>query len=201
MSGDLYFALRGTELLARGELGVVALALHEASASGCGQRLSLYVDRTGAPTDVDVSGSKQEVIERVRQRLAATNNDEAPRRGPGRPKLGVVSREVSLLPRHWQWLSAQKGGASAALRRLVEDARKRGAEGSLVGGRVEAAHRFMWDIAGDLPGFEEASRALFAHEFEKFERLILCWPVDLQSILTRYVGEARVAMSAQEAAF
>jgi hypothetical protein len=112
--------------------------------------------------------------------------------------LGVTSREVSLLPRHWQWLSAQKGGASATLRRLVEDARKRGAEGELVRSRVEAAHRFMWDIAGDLPGFEESSRALFAHDFEKFERLILCWPVDIQSILTRYVGEARVALSAQE---
>lgn len=199
MDDELYFALRGTELLARGELEVVAVAMHRASARECGDRLSLYLDRTGAPTDVDLSGSKQDVIERVRQRLAEANTGETPRRGPGRPKLGVVSREVSLLPRHWQWLSAQKGGASATLRRLVEEARKRGAEGALVRSRVEAAHRFMWDIAGDLPGFEEASRALFSHEFEKFERLILAWPVDIQSILARYVGEARVALSAQEA--
>src|ERR1700739_3037247 len=43
---------------------------------------------------------------------------------PGRPKLGVVAREVTLLPRHWDWLATQPGGGSVALRKLVGEARR-----------------------------------------------------------------------------
>ncbi|NVL67960.1 DUF2239 family protein, partial [Escherichia coli] len=108
---------------------------------------------------------------------------EPPRVGPGRPKLGVVSREVSLLPRHWEWLEIQPNGISAALRRLVEEARKRDPEGDRARLAIEAASRFMSAMAGDLPNFEEASRALFAKDDERFVSLIAEWPADVRNHL------------------
>lgn len=193
---DLFFAFRGIELLARGELAEVALAMRSAAAGACQERLSLYVDRSGAPTDVDLSGSGEEVVSRLRERFPqafASSSEESEPRRRGRPKLGVVSREISLLPRHWQWLSEQRGRASATLRRIVDEERKRSASKDFVRSRIDAAHRFMWDLVGDEPGFEEASRALFASDFGRFEQLILSFPVDVQSVLLRYVGEAQAA--------
>lgn len=101
----------------------------------------------------------------------------------GRPKLGVVAREVTLLPRHWQWLSEQRGGASAALRRLVDDARNANASRDQARHAKEASYRFMSAIGGDLAGFEEASRALFAEDAADFSRKIAHWPVDVQTYL------------------
>ena len=91
----------------------------------------------------------------------------------GRPRLGVASREVTLLPRHWEWLSSQPGGASAAIRRLVEEARRRGA-GS--GEKRDSAYRFLSHMCGDRPGYEEALRALYRGEEERFSALIAGWP-------------------------
>jgi hypothetical protein len=101
----------------------------------------------------------------------------------GRPKLGVVAREVTLLPRHWEWLATQRGGASAALRRLGEEARKTHAEQDAHRQAKERAYRFMSAIGGGLPGFEEASRALFAHDGEAFAERIREWPADVQAYL------------------
>ena len=112
--------------------------------------------------------------------------DARPAEGPasvGRPRLGVVAREVTLLPRHWEWLSQQRGGASAALRRLVEDARKTYAEQDRQRQAKERAYRFMSAIAGSLPGFEEASRALFAHDAQAFVERIQDWPADVRTHL------------------
>lgn len=99
----------------------------------------------------------------------------------GRPRLGVVAREVTLLPRHWDWLAQQPGGASAALRRLVDAARHTHAERDNQRAATERAYRFMSAIAGGFPGFEEASRALFAHDGEAFARQIAPWPPDVQA--------------------
>ena len=101
----------------------------------------------------------------------------------GRPRLGVVAREVTLLPRHWEWLAQQRGGASAALRRLVEEARKTYAEQDMQRQSKERAYRFMSAIAGALPGFEEASRALFAHDAGAFAERIQTWPADVRDHL------------------
>ena len=109
-------------------------------------------------------------------------HDDAPR-GVGRPKLGVVAREVTLLPRHWDWLNRQPGGASVALRRLVQEASRVNADRDAVRASREAAYRFMTAIAGALPGFEEATRALFAGERNRFEGLIDAWPADLRTHL------------------
>ena len=105
--------------------------------------------------------------------------------GPGRPRLGVVSREVSLLPRHWDWLELQPNGISAALRRLVEEARKRDPEEEQARLAREAASRFMTAMAGNLPDFEEASRALFGNDHERFEGLIREWPEDIRTHLVQ----------------
>ncbi len=101
-----------------------------------------------------------------------------------------MAREVTLLPRHWEWLGDQPGGASAALRRLVEAARKAGGGSDEQRQTIEAAHRFMWDIAGDLPGFEDASRALFAKDFDVFAERIAGWPGGVREQLARYLKRA-----------
>ncbi len=102
------------------------------------------------------------------------------RRGPGRPRLGVVAREVTLLPRHWEWLNNHPGGASVALRKLVEEARKAGGQDGDVREARDAAYRFMAAMGGDLPGFEEATRALFRQDASRFAELIGGWPADVR---------------------
>lgn len=123
--------------------------------------------------------------------LVAFAGSELIIRGPGRPKLGVVCREVSLLPRHWEWLAEQRGGASATLRRLVEGAKKSESREAVARRAVEAAHRFMWDLAGDEPGFEEATRSLFAMDFDLFEKQTSGWPAAIRDQLARYIENAR----------
>jgi hypothetical protein len=103
-----------------------------------------------------------------------------PARGRGRPRLGVVAREVTLLPRHWDWLSSQPGGASVALRTLVDEARRTRGDSDRVRSAQEAAYRFLSAIAGNLPGFEEALRALFAYDRRRFADLIAGWPQDVR---------------------
>ncbi|WP_296558744.1 DUF2239 family protein [Pigmentiphaga sp.] len=108
----------------------------------------------------------------------------------GRPRMGVVAREVTLLPRHWEWLASQPGGASAALRRLVEEARRTHAERDGWRQAKERAYRFMGAIAGGFAGFEEASRALFGQDAEAFARTIAEWPPDVQSHLAWLARDA-----------
>jgi hypothetical protein len=103
----------------------------------------------------------------------------------GRPRLGVVAREVTLLPRHWEWLAQQRGGASAALRRLVDEARRQHADADAQRQARERAYRCMSALAADLPGFEEASRALFAGDADAFEQHTARWPQDVRQHLGR----------------
>lgn len=119
--------------------------------------------------------------------------DRPTRSGPGRPRLGVVSREVTLLPRHWEWLNAQPGGASATLRKLVEKARRDGYEAERARRLRDGAYRFMSFMAGDFPHFEEASRALFAKQYERLDTLIEKWPRDVREHLQRLVRNVRRA--------
>lgn len=107
----------------------------------------------------------------------------APRVGPGRPKLGVVSREISLLPRHWEWLEKQPNGASAAMRRLVDAARHQPHEREQRA--REAAGRFLTAMAGNYPHYEEATRFLYAGELERMESLISEWPEDVRTYALR----------------
>ena len=142
----------------------------------------IFDGRTGAVVDVDLRGTEQDVLTRHRE-LGA----EPTRRG--RPRLGVVAREVTLLPRHWDWLARQPGGASTTLRRLVETALRSDATAGHARERMEAASRFMAAMAGDFPAFEEAARALFAGDRDGLEERMSAWPVDVrQQALTYFEG-------------
>ncbi len=165
-------AFEGSRLLSSGPLAEVALAVRRAAGSGSGDPILVFDDATGAVVDLDLRGSDDDVLARLTEPAAAAEG----RRGRGRPRLGVVSREVTLLPRHWDWLAAQPGGASVTLRRLVEEARRGGGEQERSRRARDAGYRFMAAMAGDLPGFEEATRALFAGDRAGFERQVAGWP-------------------------
>ena len=162
--------------MASGPLDQVALAAKKAIDRGTRQPVLIYNDKTGRAIDIDSRGSDAEIL----ARLAAPPPPSRPP-GRGRPRLGVVAREVTLLPRHWQWLGSQPGGASVALRRLVESARHANREVDQRRERREAAFHFMAAMAGNLENFEEASRALFADERERFNELVADWPADIRA--------------------
>ena len=145
-------------------------------------RLLIFDDETGRQVDFDFTGTLVEVLDRAAP--------AAPSGKPGRPRLGVTGREVSLLPRHWEWLEAQPSGISAALRRLVDEARKHEPGKQRARALREAASRFLTAMAGDLPGYEEACRALFAGEEQRFHRLVRAWPADIRKHATRWLREA-----------
>src|SRR5262245_11036389 len=162
-----YTSFAGDRLIASADLRTMLLRTKQHLDGDASDPVLIFEDQTGRQVDFDFRGTPEEVLERAEA--------VRPRIGPGRPRLGVVSREVSLLPRHWEWLEQQPSGISAALRRLVDDARKRapGKERSRLA--REAASRFMWAMAGNLPGFEEASRALFAKDQGRLEQFVRGW--------------------------
>ncbi|MCX6610920.1 MAG: DUF2239 family protein [Acidobacteria bacterium] len=163
-------AFAGSSCIAAGPLESVLRAIK----SSGDVNVLIFEDDSGRQVDFDFRGSIEEVIARA-----------IPPRGPGRPKLGVSSREISLLPRHWEWLEAQPNGASAALRRLVDEARQRDGGESATRRRAAAAGRVMTALAGNLPRYEEASRALYAHNQELFSSQIEDWPKDIREYLFR----------------
>jgi hypothetical protein len=130
--------------------------------------------------ELDLRGAPAEAADRVMAPAA---------KAPGRPKLGVTAREVTLLPRHWDWLAVQPGGASVALRKLVEDARRNDGKAQVRAAQA-ALNRFMSAMAGNLPGFEEAGRALFAGDKAGFERETRGWPEDIRDYAQRLAAPA-----------
>lgn len=187
-----FTAFEGHKRLARGDLAEVTLAVKAAEEHGSDSPLLVFEDASGRVVDVDARGDAAEILAR---RDASSQPGDAPR-SRGRPKLGVVAREVTLLPRHWEWLARQPGGASAALRRLVEAAR-RDAGNDHVTAR-DAAYRFMSALAGDLPDFEEATRALFAGRRDDFNALIEGWPADIRDHCRKMTVRAFPAATAQQ---
>lgn len=175
-------AFEGSRRIASGELAQVALKTKEVIDRGEQAPVLIFDDVTGEPIELDFRGTAEAFLKRIEEPsdAAPTQPSKESSRGPGRPKLGVVAREITLLPRHWDWLNGQPGGASVALRRLVEEAR-RGNEGRDRARRSqEAAYRFMSAMAGNFPGFEEAMRAFFAGDRERFVELVESWPADVR---------------------
>src|SRR5690348_15737924 len=158
-----FTAFEGQRRLVSGPIAEVALAVKGATRPAASP-IAIFSDTTGRPIDLDLRGSNAEVLTRLAAMTPAVAEEPVSNepRGRGRPKLGVVAREVTLLPRHWEWLSAQPGGASVALRKLVEEARHANGGKDRVRRAREIAYRFMSAVAGNLPNFEEATRALFA---------------------------------------
>lgn len=173
-----YIAFHNGRRLAAGSLREIAAALTDLPDEVRGAAL-IFDAHTSEQADIDFEGSSAEVIERTERRELATR-DSNERRTRGRPRLGVVAREVTLLPRHWDWLAEQPGGASVALRRLVEAARRSESDRDLMRRAQEAAYRFMAATLGNAPGFEEAIRALFSGDAARFDALTAPWPADLR---------------------
>lgn len=184
-----YTSFDGHKRIASGNLQTNAIAVKYAMASGEAGSLLIFCDQTGRVVDIDTRGSDAEMLARLpSEEGSSQENSSVPTdsaepdepRGRGRPKLGVVSREVTLLPRHWDWLTSQPGGASVTLRKLVEEARRGNVDQDRQREASECAYHFMFAIAGDLAGFEEASRALFASDAAKFRQQIEAWPIDIR---------------------
>jgi uncharacterized protein len=193
-------AFQNSRLLLSGPLMEVALAVKTSLEEDPVSTLLVFDDATGRVVDLDLRGSKADIIGRLsnpaqpsegRSTSGRNRPSEAPdgemagSRGRGRPKLGVIAREVTLLPRQWEWLATQSGGASAVLRRLVDEARRSGGSRQQMRDAQDAAYRFMMAIAGDLPGYEEGLRALFADDRSKFEQYIAAWPEDIRAYALR----------------
>jgi hypothetical protein len=180
-----YIAFDGDRHIASGDLRNVAGAAKATLDRRKEASILVFDDATSSPIEIDFRGSLADVLARLPEPAGlplTAAEDAAPSgpRGPGRPKLGVVAREVTLLPRHWQWLAQQSGGASVALRRLVDEARRSGDDGSSLRVAQEATYRFMSAMAGNKPHYEEAIRALFAGEAARFEKWIAEWPSDIR---------------------
>lgn len=181
-------AFAGSNRIAAGDLLDVAIATKKVLDNGELAPILIF-DEESKPVEIDFRGTTEEFTTRIKKSLASkpecdekTQDEQeqaltAP--GPGRPKLGVVAREVTLLPRQWEWLSSQPGGASVTLRKLVEAARKESSGTTNRRRAQEIAYKFMAAMAGNEPGFEEASRALFANDKLKFEGCIMKWPFDV----------------------
>ncbi|MBL8602425.1 MAG: DUF2239 family protein [Myxococcales bacterium] len=178
---DRLSAFEGSTLLAHGSAAEVFGVVLRHLARSPESMVLFFEGGSGRQVDFDLRGTLAEVLARVAPREA---------RSPGRPKLGVVSREVSLLPRHWAWLESQPHGLSGTLRRLVDEARRADAGDGLVRRRREAAGRFMSAMAGDLAGYEEASRALYAGDGARLGALMASWPRDVAAEVWRLVGGA-----------
>lgn len=198
MKTNSYTCFDGERRIATGPLGSIALVFKRAIEGGAVGPVLIFDDDTGRSYDIDIRGADEEVVARVSNSMATDESEihgdsstaagepaikEGPGDGPrgrGRPKLGVIPREVTLLPRHWEWLATQPGGASVALRKLVEEARRVHADKDRMRQAQERAYHFMSAMAGDLPGYEEAIRALFADDESKFGSLIGNWPDDIR---------------------
>lgn len=169
-----FVAFAGPTRLAAGGLAEVATAVLRFQVRA-DVPVVVFNRLTGEVVDLDLRGGEAEVLARY------SASPSVPRRG--RPNLGVVAREVTLLPRHWDWLRRQPGGASTTLRRLVEAARK--TDINRLRERVDAAYRLMAVLAGDLPGFEEAARSLFAGDRSRLDDLVRPWPQDIRDEVLR----------------
>jgi hypothetical protein len=170
-----YAAFADNRLVASGTLEEVLRATKK-RADKNGPTILIFEESSGRQVDFDLRGSVDDVLARVRENAKA---------GPGRPKLGVVSREVSLLPRHWDWLENQPNGASAAIRRLVDDARHN--ETGIERGRHvrNGVNKFLWAVAGNFPNFEEVARAIDAREDSRLDALMSSWPKDVRAYVFR----------------
>ncbi len=187
-----YTAFEEGSIVARGSLAEVVQEVKRRIGRADNSAILIFSDNTGNTMDFNFQGTGKDVLKRLEVFVGAAGegpgkpDQESP--GPGRPKLGVVSREVSLLPRQWEWLASQSGGASAVLRRLVDEARKKTSEGPSLKRIQERAYKFMSVMAGNLPGYEEAIRALYKKDRKAFATRIAEWPADIQGHARELAG-------------
>jgi hypothetical protein len=187
-SASAFIAFDGDRRIAAGDLREVARAAKQTLDRRKEASVLIFDGVSSGPVDLDFRGTVDDVLARLP--VASADAEPPQSRGPGRPKLGVVAREITLLPRHWEWLAQQPGGASVAIRKLVEDARRGGEDGNRIRQGQDAAYRFMSAMAGDKPHFEEAIRALFKPDASRFRELIADWPGDIRDHATQLAERA-----------
>lgn len=191
--GTPYIAFDGDRCLATGDLRDVAVAAKQALDRRKDASILVFDAKSG-PVDLDFRGEVTDVLARLPESAdapaAAADVMVAPPRGPGRPKLGVVAREVTLLPRHWEWLARQSGGASVALRKLVDEARRANKDKDRIRQAQEAAYRFIAVMGGNKPHYEEVARALFSGDAGRFEAWTAAWPADVRDHARRLAAAA-----------
>jgi hypothetical protein len=176
---ETYTAFEGITRLFRGTFEEVVLKVKGRLGRAENSSILIFSDNTGKTMDFNFQGNVKDVLKRLE--IYVSKHNRGPVAGPGRPKLGVISREVSLLPRHWEWLANQSGGASATIRKLIEDAKKKSSTHTSVKQVQERVYRFMSVVAGDMKGYEEALRALYKADREKFLLHIQDWPADVRT--------------------
>ncbi len=179
-------AFEGFCLIASGTLGVVAAKTKKVIDRGEKAPVLIFDNTTGEQIEVDFRGDVSDVVKSLPQppftpAVAENIEPSAAARGPGRPKLGVEAHEVTLLPRHWEWLRRQSGGASVALRKLVNEASRANEGKDRIRAAQGATYRFLSSIGGNLTGFEEVTRALFAGDGARFQQLTETWPKDIRN--------------------
>jgi hypothetical protein len=189
-----FIAFEGDRLIASGDLRSVASAAKQTLDRRKDASVLIFNGASSGPVEIDFRGSLADVLARLPETSAApaTTQDTAQPapRGPGRPKLGVVAREVTLLPRHWEWLAQQSGGASVALRRLVDEARRANKDKDRIRQAQDAAYRFIAAMAGNKPHYEDATRALFSGDARQFEAWTAAWPADVRDHARRLAAAA-----------
>lgn len=175
---NTYTAFDENKLIFQGPLSEVVLKIKKRLGRAENSSILIFSGATGKTIDFNFQGSEKDIL----KRLEVFVSEEMPisYAGPGRPKLGVMSREISLLPRHWEWLANQSGGASATLRHLVDEAKKKSVGGISIKQAQERTYKFISVIAGDLSGYEEALRLLYKKEEKKFLAQIEHWPQDVK---------------------
>lgn len=186
-----YLAFDAHTALISGNLLAVARRLKEHHESGNLTPVLIFDDHTGRQMDIDISGSDEDIVARFDEGNAGERGSEAVKTGKrGRPKLGVVGREVTLLPRHWEWLDSQRGGASGTLRRLIDQARQQNSQADEVRNAQDSTNRFISAIAGDLAGFEDATRALYSGNEAAFKDQVKHWPKDVRKQALKFASGA-----------
>jgi hypothetical protein len=195
-------AFEGSRRIASGKLVDVAAKAKAAIDRGGTAAVLIFDDQTSQLIEVDFRGTEKDVLQRLTaaalqcaKQMETDRQESAGPRAPGRPKLGVVAREVTLLPRHWEWLNSQPGGASVALRKLVEEARRVNAGKDRVRQAREVAYRFLSAMAGNEPFFEEATRSLFAGDAQRFEEMVSAWPVDIREHAKKLAADSFVGLA------
>jgi hypothetical protein len=183
-------AFAGDRRIASGDIRAVALKVKKVLDKGEDSPIFIFDGHSSEPVEIDFRGTIAD-LERRLTKKAGVPDPPPGNRGPGRPKLGVVGREITLLPRHWDWLDEQPGGASVALRKLVEAAKRANREKDRARRSQEAAHRFMTAMAGNLRGFEEASRAFYRGDQDCFKALSRLWPRDIRDHARKLVAVAK----------
>ncbi|WCR27372.1 DUF2239 family protein [Paenibacillus thiaminolyticus] len=188
-----YTAFLGMGVVASGSLQHVVTTVKDALDDRDLAQLLIFDDSTGKQIDVDFRGKTDDVLKRLGEPsgdLPGTEVNHQPTRRVGRPKLGVVSGEVTLLPRHWEWLKSQPGGASVTLRKLIDEARRSGEKQSNLRESQEATYNFMTAMAGNFHQYEEALRALYAGDSDRFYHFIDDWAPDIRNHIKRLAANA-----------